>query len=171
MRSVFSRNQTGFSLVEMMVVLAIIGIMVGASVPVLIPYLRHMGINSFTNELVTKINSGKMRAAKINSRVRVFFDYGATPNRVSVDQIDSANAVVENYYTAVVPDGVEFFPTGSADTFDGHTTVFTAMGENTKLDGTPQSGDVQFRLINETSYIRRVEINRIGAIRVYTTAH
>jgi prepilin-type N-terminal cleavage/methylation domain-containing protein len=164
-------NERGFSLTELMVVLAILGIMVAASLPFLVPFLRNMTLNSFANDLVTKINSGKMNAAKTNTRVRVFFDYGTNPDQISIDRIDSGNNVIENFYLIEVPDGIEFFSSGGGgnDTFDGNTIVFTPLGENTKLDGTPQSGDAQIRLKTDTDYVRRIEVNNVGNIRVHST--
>lgn len=165
------RNHKGLTLTELMVVLAILGIMAATSVPFLIPFLLNMKLNSFANDLVTKANSGKMNAAKTNTRVRVFFDYGTSPNQVSIDRIDSTNAVIANLYTLELPDGIEFFASGSGsnDSFDSNTIVFTPLGENTELDGTPQTGDVQFRLTEYQDKVRRIEVNNVGNIRVYST--
>jgi len=165
------RNYKGITVVELLVVLAILGILTATSVPFLIPFLFNMKLNSFANDLITKANSGKMNAAKTNTRVRVFFNYGTTPNQVSIDRIDLTNAVIANLYTIELPDGIEFFVSGSGiDTFDSNTIVFTPFGENTELDGTPQTGDVQFRLTEYQDKVRRIEVNNVGNIRVYSTA-
>jgi len=82
-RSKRSAAQAGFSLAELLVVLAVIGILAGMTVPFFISYYQSAALKAAAEELVTFLNLGRQIAIKENRAVCVQTTAGAIQMRVS----------------------------------------------------------------------------------------
>ncbi len=67
----------GFSLVELMVALALIGILAGIAVPNILAYLPTFRLHSAARQVMTDLNYARGRAASLNLEYRVQFDAAA----------------------------------------------------------------------------------------------
>lgn len=65
---------SGFTLSELMVILAVLGILASAAVPVLSSWLPRYRLKSAVRELYTNIQFTKMMAVKTNDRYRLVFN-------------------------------------------------------------------------------------------------
>jgi len=75
--------QAGFSLAELLVVIAVIGILAGMTVPFFISYYQSAALKAAAEELVTFLNQGRQIAIKENQSVCVQTTSGAIQMRVS----------------------------------------------------------------------------------------
>ncbi len=71
------RNKSGFTLIEMMVVIAIIGILAGIVVPNLISWRSNHQLNGMAREIQGVFQGARLQAIKGNSSVTITFDAGA----------------------------------------------------------------------------------------------
>lgn len=70
------RAQRGFTLIEVLVVVALIGIMVGVAVPSIRAWMPRHQIRSFKREVVSALQLGRMRAISTGHYFYVDFDPG-----------------------------------------------------------------------------------------------
>ncbi len=71
------RNNSAFTLAELMVVIAIIVVLAGSTVTGLVWWLPKYKLNSAVNELQAMIQAARQRAVKDNARVVILFDPNA----------------------------------------------------------------------------------------------
>ncbi|MEK7446145.1 MAG: prepilin-type N-terminal cleavage/methylation domain-containing protein, partial [candidate division NC10 bacterium] len=75
--------QAGFSLAELLVVIAVIGILAAMTTPFFISYYQSAGLKAAAEELVTFLNQGRQIAIKENQSVCVQTTSGAIQMRVN----------------------------------------------------------------------------------------
>jgi prepilin-type N-terminal cleavage/methylation domain-containing protein len=68
------RKHSGFTLIELMVVIAIILVLAGITVPNFIGWLPKYRLNSAANDIQSLIQNARLRAIKENARVVILFD-------------------------------------------------------------------------------------------------
>ena len=75
--------QAGFSLAELLVVIAVIGILAAMTTPLFLSYYQSAGLKAAAEELVTFLNQGRQIAIKENQSVCVQTTSGAIVLRVN----------------------------------------------------------------------------------------
>jgi type IV fimbrial biogenesis protein FimT len=70
-------SRSGFTLVELMVSLALIGILAGIAFPNILAYLPTFRLHSAARQVMTDLNYARGRAASLNLEYRIQFDVSA----------------------------------------------------------------------------------------------
>ncbi|MFZ1202632.1 MAG: GspH/FimT family pseudopilin [Desulfobacterales bacterium] len=68
------RNNSGFTLIELAVVIAIVGILAGIAVPNFVGWLPKYRLNSSADDIQSLVQNARLRAVKENAHVAVLFD-------------------------------------------------------------------------------------------------
>lgn len=68
------QTEWGFTLIEMMIVVAVAAIMAGVAVPAFMSMLPGMRLNGASRQVMTDLMAARMDAVKQNNQFRVFFN-------------------------------------------------------------------------------------------------
>ncbi len=68
------RNNSGFTLIELAVVIAIVGILAGIAVPNFVGWLPKYRLNSSADDIQSLVQNARLRAVKENAHVAVLLD-------------------------------------------------------------------------------------------------
>ena len=69
-----SKKQSGFTLIEMMIVIAVLTIMASIAIPNFMSLLPGMRLNGAARQVMGDLMAARMKAVKLNKRTKVFFD-------------------------------------------------------------------------------------------------
>jgi len=106
------RNQSGFTLIEAMVVVAVMGIMAAVAVTSSLNYLPDMRLKSASRDLYSNLQKAKLLAVKTNTSHAVFFDTGIGNYQILTDPGPDGNwGTGDDTNNNPGPDGIY----GSAD--------------------------------------------------------
>jgi prepilin-type N-terminal cleavage/methylation domain-containing protein len=94
------RNASGFTLVEMAIVILILGLLFGFSIPSFRSYRQSQMLESATQNLVGQLRLGRQKAISMQHEQRMTFSVGT--NRYTVQDLASG----ETYGPFVFPNGV-----------------------------------------------------------------
>ena len=158
------KSKAGFTLVELMIAVAIIGIMAAIATPGLIAWLPNYRLKSAARDVYSALQNARLLAVKENTSVRVIFVDDVTPANQDFYRIDiNGNGVVDRAGEYQVNlsgygSGVAFgFPAGLINwsgtavaqsiTFPGGPPRFCTYSSN----GTAGSGTVY--LVNAQQHI------------------
>jgi type IV fimbrial biogenesis protein FimT len=86
---------SGFTLLELMIVLAILGIMAGIGIPNLLSYIPKARLNGAARMVMVDLMAARMKAVKTNARTQVHFsgtDIGENQYRINND-VDNSGGV------------------------------------------------------------------------------
>ena len=70
------RNNSGMTIIELMVVIGILAILAGIAIPGFIGWLPNYRLRSAADDLQSTLQNAKLRAIRENAIVRVNFDFG-----------------------------------------------------------------------------------------------
>ena len=82
-------RDSGFTLIEMMMVIAIIAIMSAVAIPAFMSMLPGMRLNGAARQVMTDLMAARMDAVKQNNRFRVFFNSPGTNQYQILDDDDN----------------------------------------------------------------------------------
>lgn len=143
----------GFTLIELMIVIAIMAIMAGIAIPNFIEWLRAAGLRGATNDLTSDLAMARLRAIKSGISVKVIFStdgYMVFIDSNNNNVLDSEEVLLRNKQ---YPAGI----TMSNTTFTSSRAIFHKTGATSA--GTirlSRNGNEQINII----------INFVGRIRV-----
>jgi len=66
-------NSKGFTLIELMIVIAILGILAGIAAPNFQTYMAQRRLNGAARQVMTDLMAARMKAVSLNQKVKVFF--------------------------------------------------------------------------------------------------
>ena len=138
------RKDTGFTLMEVMIVIAIIGILCGIATPNLIKWLPKQRVGSAARELKSTLEFARISAVKTNTDVTANFNW--VPPSVTV--VDSGGNTLR---TRRFSDGVKLrdLDLGFSVTFNGHGFA-------------SQSGWVTVENVNDSTISRIIKLTLGG---------
>lgn len=167
-----SRN-SGFTLIEMMIVIAVIGILLSVSTPAIIRWLPNYRLKSVASDLVSNFQKAKLEAVKRNTNVLIKFTTGAyTPSgRVGNYQIFVDNGAGGGTANNGTRDGTELIlvqesmPQNVSLYFANFSGSTTAAGYNSRgLPWNERIGNV--KLQNKNSIYYQATLSFTGHIRL-----
>lgn len=85
------RNR-GFSLIELLIAIALIGIMMAIAVPGILSQRPKWFINGTTREIASKLMAARIKAVQGNDEFVVVFNQGASPNTFTLYQTENYSA-------------------------------------------------------------------------------
>lgn len=99
------RAQAGFSLIEILIVVALVGVLAGIAAPTVTAGMKLYTINSAGQQVTSTIRAARFQAVGKNTKLRVRFNYPAAGQYQVVLNSNGTTAVgdVQN-----LPDGVSF---------------------------------------------------------------
>ena len=68
------RNNSGFTLIELAVIIAIVGVLAGIAVPSFVGWLPKYRLSSSADDIQSLVQNARLRAVKENAHVAVLFD-------------------------------------------------------------------------------------------------
>ena len=97
------KREAGFSLIELLVVVALVGILAGITVPAIAAGMTRYSLISASQQVVSTIRSARVQAVTRNRTIRVRFN---SPVGGQYQVLDSADAEVGE--AQMLPDGADF---------------------------------------------------------------
>ncbi|MCD6486006.1 MAG: GspH/FimT family pseudopilin [Syntrophobacterales bacterium] len=163
-----TQKKAGFTLVELVIVVALIGIVIGIAAPALQEYSIDVNLKSAARNLKSNMELSKLRAIRENSRVVMDFDTGNNSYEAFVDNgagggtagnnaRDGSEPVVK---TVSIPTNVTIYEAG----FPGGVPRFRFDGR-----GLPNGLGGHVYIKNTNDNYRGVALSMVGHIQIQTS--
>jgi type IV fimbrial biogenesis protein FimT len=149
------RKNSGFTLIEMMVVIGVIGILSMIAIPNIISWLPKHRLGSATRSLLSAMQYARLVAVKENVDIFVKFD---PPNDIYILYYDSDEIQAGDETTlrkGNMPGGVSIIETN----FTGDRFKFNSRGLASGSGGT-------ISISNNLNDLKKIRINRTGNSRI-----
>lgn len=158
---VFRQPAKGFTLVELLVVTALIAIMAAIGIPAITSQLAHQRLTRCVREAATELQGARMKAIARNNRYRVVFNLlgGATPDTYRMNVYDSGAGTwsaeperplmsMRNGIDITSPGAsfnVDFWPNGTATATQICISNTSKSGDRMRVDVQGSTGMVTVR--------------------------
>jgi type IV fimbrial biogenesis protein FimT len=160
---------SGFTLMEVMIVIAIIGIMVGIAIPAMTTWLPEFRLRSAARDIISCIQEMKMAAITKNTNTVAVFNLTSDSYVSFVDngegggvKHDDTQNGSESYLKNIdMPAGVQLASSTFSSNSSGYFICFNSRG---LLSQGSTSGNIILQNSNLTN--KKITINSAGSIRV-----
>ncbi len=85
------KSMSGFTLIEVMIVVVIISVLVGIAIPDIISWLPKYRLKNATRDLVSFMQKTKMEAVKNNSSLEIIFNSSSSPGFYYLDSDEDSS--------------------------------------------------------------------------------
>ncbi|MFC1812435.1 GspH/FimT family pseudopilin, partial [Thermodesulfobacteriota bacterium] len=121
------RKQSGFSLIELLVVIVILGALMAITVPNYLTYIPKSRLKTAARDLYSELQLAKMAAIKVNGDCTV--TYATSPDRYTIEYTLGGGGATQTKTVnlADYKSGVKFDGPGT-ETFDSPTINFNSRG-------------------------------------------
>lgn len=120
------RNNSGFTILELFVVIAVLVLLTAISIPGFFAYLPRHRLNSAARDLYSNLHLAKMAAIKANGTCTVTFNTGA--NAYAISGAMSKTILLDNYGSGVSYQAPPTFSTIASITFNSQGQISGTFG-------------------------------------------
>ena len=136
----FCNKQSGFTLIELIVIIAILAVVAGIAVPNFLSYMPKSRLNGAARQVMGDLMAARMKAVSLNHRVKVFFysnyQYKICDDANNDDTVDDGEGDVQlrdiqNEYhdvTLSTTNNPIFHPRGTASPLGTTITLSSSSG-------------------------------------------
>ena len=142
----------GFTLIEILIVVAFIAVLAGVAVPTVTDAMRRYSLASASQEVVSTIRSARQQAVGQNAIRRVRFNFPAVGQ---YQVLDAADAAVGD---------VQFLPAGADFGAVSGDIAITTSGRVTDLAGTPTTETIV--LSNDDGQTTTITVSPSGRVEL-----
>lgn len=155
------RQDKGFTLMEMLVVLAVVAMLLGVSIPFFASFTKGAKLKTAASDLTAILNTARSFAITYRQNYSVVFDSSSAPHSYYI--VDNSGQVYGKKYN--LPSGTKFSRPSSpeqATTFEADRAVFTSTGGLSGSSGSVWVADKKqdFRRVNVSNTTGRVRIDK-----------
>jgi type IV fimbrial biogenesis protein FimT len=147
-------SRTGFTLMEMMIVIAVIGILSAIAIPSFLSMLPGMRLNGAARMVAGDLMAARMKAVKLNQKTKIFFDndhqYRICNDADGNGTVDdgegdnvSRNTQTEYHDVSLSGTDLMFYPRGTGPTPSVTITVTSSTAGLSKLVKVHYTGRVK----------------------------
>ena len=159
-----ANGQSGLTLLELMVALAVVGIMAAVAAPSLAKVIPHVKLNSAASQLTNDLNIARYRGISGNFKTRVVFNTGNSTYTRWIDKNRNGafDAGEQDILNRDMPSGVTFVVASTAPYVEFDPT-------GTAADGTAGVTDIPVTLSGSgsTPETRQITVNRaMGVVKL-----
>lgn len=158
----FDKNETGFTLVELLITFAIAAILIGIAAPGFQNFIQQVRLTTATNALHTAMNLARMEAIKRNGRVDLIA-YGESWKNGWM--ITAGGQQIINH--EALHDDINVSSTFTHNTMPYITYNGTGRTRTATSTNTPQVGTIRLSIGNNS---RLIIVNFLGRVRVCNPA-
>ena len=113
------RNNSGFTLIELIVVIVIVGILAAVTIPNFLAYLPNARLKSASRDLYSHMQLARVGAIKSHRQWAIVFNAGTSSYQVRSDYLGPKDRVEATVNLANYGSGVTFGQGNAAATIDG----------------------------------------------------
>jgi len=138
------RNQSGFTVMELLTVVAIIGVMAGMAIASGIEWLPKHRLKSATNDLFSNMQRAKMAAIKDRSDRAIVFDASVSPGRYAICSDDGDDDTWDGGFSGGDDPGID---TQVVNLVDYRSAIDFGHGNATSPKGSVFGADVTYTVV------------------------
>ena len=161
-----NKKEYGFTLIEIVVVLGLVGILTAIATPAFLSWLPDMRLKSASRDLYSNLQSAKLQAVKNNRRVSVRFNTVANPGFYYFD-MDNNAAFTPGEFRVNLSDFPDVtFGSGNATTDSNGATIVQASIITFSSNGTANPGTLFLANIQNPARCFSITTQTSGSVHI-----